>query len=203
MGYMVSNLYGLGQGPRINHYLYITEPETLNNEARQWLNANFVRLGDEIGSSKALVRGYSSLVTEQIVMYLEKCLRPEKRHEVCEVFEHNVTIVATKNILPSTDSMVILPICKQDDGTEIIQKQIGDVVRAMRGGQAETLLNRSGNIYIEQSDFKLLLTARGARFVRAILSVLSIEIPFTPIKLKVDELGAKLLKRYPSERGTG
>src|ERR1700732_438303 len=111
MGFMVSKLSSVGKTSGINYYLYITEPEDISSELRRWLDGNLARLGVEIGGATALVRGYNPFVTEEILTFLGKTLRTEKWKEVSDVLARAVAVIASRDVLPSTESMTILPVC--------------------------------------------------------------------------------------------
>jgi hypothetical protein len=200
MGFMVSNLYSLGQSESIKQYLYILEPADLDDDLKGWLNDNFRQLGAEIGSTTALVRGYNPFVSTEIFKLLARGLRPEKWEEVEGVVTGKVSIIASKYVLPSTDEMTILPVCERDDTVAVLKARMTGILEAMRGGQEELLFDSPNNVRIHISDFRYRLTDWGVRKARALTRMLSIGIPGTPFSVKAEWLGEKLLSHYPKVR---
>ena len=198
MGFMVSKLSSVGKTSGINYYLYITEPEDISSELRRWLDGNLARLGVEIGGATALVRGYNPFVTEEILTFLGKTLRTEKWKEVSDVLARAVAVIASRDVLPSTESMTILPVCASHDPSGVLATHLTEIMAAMRGGQEAMLFANPSNIKIQESD-SISCCRTGARVLYAersgSLRLKFLCYPF--VKLKLDAIVAKFLKRYP------
>ncbi len=172
--------------PNIKWFLYVFDvsKEKDGTVEGQYIRENMLKIGQELGSSAAIVVGADGKPQTQLYDFFAKYLDKEIFESVQLVTSNCMSVLATRQPLPHTDAMAIIALSDQSkpfnssERAAAVEANIRKIISALKDGSFEKLLDAEDALKIQQGHFNLPIADGGFVLLRKMNKWVRLKIPF-------------------------
>lgn len=206
MSFLISDLYSVAPTQNIEWFLYVFDvsKEEQGTVEGRYVRKNMLKIGEELGTSAAIVVGANGKPQRQFYDFLNKYLDIEILESVKLVTCDCMSMLATRQPLPHTDAMAIIPLSDQTtpfDSSERaakVEANIRKIIDAIKNGSFQKLIDAEDTLRIQQGHFNLPIADSGFVLLRRMNKWVRLKIPFLFGELDVAAIIDDVLaKGYP------
>jgi hypothetical protein len=206
MAFLISDVYSVTPSKGIEWYLYVfdvSEDDPTGTMEGKRVREKMLEIGQELGTSAAIVVGADGTPQRQIMDFLSETLHEDIREAVQLITSGRMALIATRQPLPHTDAMAVIPL--SDGSTDFnsparadqVEVNLRRIVKAIKDGALQSLIEAEDTLRIQQGNFNLPTTDTGVLLLRKANKYLRLKIPLLFAELDVAQVIDDLLGRYP------
>jgi hypothetical protein len=147
MSFLISDAYSITPSKGIEWYLYVfdvSEDRTGTMEGKR-VREKMLEIGQELGTSAAIVVGADGTPQRQIMNFLSENLHEDIREAVHLITNGRMALIATRQPLPHTEAMAVIPL--SDGSTDFnsparadqVEANLRRIVKAIKDGALQSL----------------------------------------------------------------
>jgi hypothetical protein len=160
-------------------------------------------IGQELGTAAAIVVGADGRPQRQIMNFLSENLHGDIKAAVQLMTEGRMALIATRQPLPHTDAMALIPLSKgktafnSPERADEVEANLRKIVTAIKDGALQRLIEAEDTLRIQQGHFNLPTTDTGVLLLRKANKYLHLKIPLVIAEVDIGAIIDDLLGRYP------